>query len=73
MYQNTEDEDQQANFRYFLRHGMEPEDGNSYVVIAQELVCRRGMTSNQVQCQQSGSHCSVSRVIMASGRSDNGQ
>ena len=38
VYQNTEDEDQQANFNYFLRHGMDAEDGNSYVVIARELV-----------------------------------
>ena len=38
VYQNTEDEDQKANFDYFLRSAMDPEDGNSYVVIAQELV-----------------------------------
>ena len=38
VYQNTEDEDQKANFNYFMRHGMDAADGNSYIVIAQELV-----------------------------------
>ena len=38
VYQNTEDEDQQANWQYFLRMGMAADDGNVYHIVAQELV-----------------------------------
>ena len=38
VYQNTEDEDQKANWNYFLRNGMNAADGNMYHIAAQELV-----------------------------------